>query len=239
MDIQIFKKGFNFSQDGPGNRLVYHLQGCNLVCPWCANPEGMGDGGAAVSVEELADEAVSCRAMFFSGGGVTLTGGEPTMQFAAVYRLLQRLKEIGIDTAMETNGTHPDLERLFPLVDHLMVDCKHYDGAALRQMTGAGDMVFANLKKAAGSHPDLLIRIPLIGGFNASAQDAKGFAAFFSSLPTAGVCVEVLPYHAYGKSKWEASGKVYQMGDAAFVSAEQVTVFRQCLTDAGCRVVRT
>ena len=56
--MRIFQRGFNFSQDGPGNRLVYHLQGCNLRCPWCSNPEGLAlSGGASVSVEELLDEA--------------------------------------------------------------------------------------------------------------------------------------------------------------------------------------
>lgn len=239
MYIQIFKKGFNFSQDGPGNRLVYHLQGCNLICPWCANPEGMGAGGTAVLVQDLADEAVSCRAMFFSGGGVTLTGGEPTMQFAAVCRLLQNLKENGIDTALETNGTHLELERLFPLVDHLMMDCKHYDPGTLQKVVGAKETVFNNLKKAAGGHPDLLIRIPLIGGFNASMKDAAGFAAFFSSLPNAKFRVEVLPYHEYGKSKWEALGIPYRMGQEAFVSAEQAAAFRQCLINAGYTVVHT
>ena len=80
--VRIFQKGFHYSQDGPGNRLIYHLQGCNLRCPWCANPEGLLlDGGTEYTVEELVAEAKRSRMMFFDGGGVTLTGGEVTMQF--------------------------------------------------------------------------------------------------------------------------------------------------------------
>ena len=79
--MRIFQKGFNFSQDGPGNRLVYHLQGCNLRCPWCSNPEGLSfQGGEAYTVDALVDEVLRSRLMFFEGGGVTLTGGEMSLQ---------------------------------------------------------------------------------------------------------------------------------------------------------------
>ena len=79
--MRIFQKGFNFSQDGPGNRLVYHLQGCNLHCPWCSNPEGLSvRGGEEYTVNALVEEVLRSRMMFFEGGGVTLTGGEPMMQ---------------------------------------------------------------------------------------------------------------------------------------------------------------
>ena len=78
--MKIFNKGFNFRQDGPGNRLVYHLQGCNMRCIWCSNPEGMDMcGGRDVTVAQMLDECKRSRAMFFSGGGVTFTGGEATL----------------------------------------------------------------------------------------------------------------------------------------------------------------
>ena len=56
--MKIFQKGFNYSQDGDGNRLVYHLQGCNMKCPWCANPEGMKVEGVIVSDEEWLLESI-------------------------------------------------------------------------------------------------------------------------------------------------------------------------------------
>ena len=73
----ILQKGFNYSQDGPGNRLVYHLQGCNFRCKWCSNPESMGNANPEAknyTVDELADEVKRSRMMFFDGGGVTFTG---------------------------------------------------------------------------------------------------------------------------------------------------------------------
>ena len=70
--LYVFRKGFNYSQDGPGNRLVYHLKGCNLRCPWCSNPEGMDfarPGDAAVTTEDLVARALRSKPMFFDGGG--------------------------------------------------------------------------------------------------------------------------------------------------------------------------
>ncbi|MBO4733445.1 MAG: radical SAM protein, partial [Clostridia bacterium] len=93
--MKIYHKGFNFSQDGPGNRLVYHLQGCNLRCMWCSNPESMpanAEGAKDYTTKEIVSEALSCRPMFFSGGGVTFTGGEPTFQFDALAEALAALK---------------------------------------------------------------------------------------------------------------------------------------------------
>ena len=104
--MRIFGKGFNFSQDGPGNRLVLHLSGCNMKCPWCSNPEGMsGVGGTDYTVEEVVREVVSASPMFFSGGGVTFTGGEATSQPDELRKVLSILKQEGINTAIETNGT--------------------------------------------------------------------------------------------------------------------------------------
>ena len=135
--MKIFFKGFNFSQDGPGNRLVYHLQGCNMKCPWCSNPEGMPFcGGKEVSAEEIVKECMSCKAMFFSGGGVTFTGGEATVWHDELLLVLKKLKEKGIHTAIETNGTDKKLSELLPFIDYLIMDFKHYDAEKHKYYTG-------------------------------------------------------------------------------------------------------
>lgn len=240
MPIRIFQKGFNYAQDGSGNRLVYHLQGCNLSCPWCSNPEGMAfSGGTAVSAEELEQEAVRCRAMFFDGGGVTFTGGECTCQFDGLREVLTRLKRQGISTAIETNGTAPRLAELFPLIDELIMDCKHYDDETHRRFTGCGNaQIIENLRAAAAQHPCVLVRIPLIGSFNASAADMERFAALFLSCDTAHVRFELLPYHEYGKDKWEKCHKPYTVKNA-FVSEEERRQYEDILRGCGLQVVRT
>ena len=242
MELRIFQKGFNYSQDGPGNRLVYHLQGCNLRCPWCSNPEGLAcTGGKAYSAEDLLQQILSSRMMFFDGGGVTFTGGEVTLQFEAVKELLTLLKQNGIHTCIETNGCHVRLPELFPLVDHLIMDCKHHDPEIHRKVTGAScALTHQNLRLAikAGMHP--AVRIPLIGGFNASQEDARKFAALFRELGLPGKgTLELLPYHEYGKDKYKALSMDYTMTDAARISPSTVSEFTRIFTDAGIHVIRT
>lgn len=242
MELSVFQKGFNYSQDGPGNRLVYHLQGCNLRCPWCSNPEGLAaHGGTRYTTEAICREAVQCRPMFFDGGGVTLTGGEVTQQMDAVLELLAQLREAGIHTAVETNGIHGRLPELFPLVDYLIMDCKHYDAERHRQVTGGSNsLTLKHLAQAleAGLHP--AVRIPLIGGFNATEADAVRFAQLFCSMPNwRNMTVELLPYHEYGKKKYETCGLPYTMTKAAHVAPQTVGAIGQILSDAGLTVIHT
>ena len=100
--IYTFQKGFNYSQDGPGNRLVYHLSGCNMFCPWCSNPEGMDlSAGKDYDLKQIVEECVSAKPLFFGGGGVTFTGGEPTMRadIAALVSYAEKMV-----TRLNTNG---------------------------------------------------------------------------------------------------------------------------------------
>ena len=226
--LRIFKKGFSFAVDGPGNRLVYHLRGCNFRCPWCANPECfLPFEGAGTPVEDILREAEQARPLYIAGGGVTFTGGEPTCQFGALREALEGLRARGIHTCVESNAAHPDLPALFPLIDLLILDCKHHDSALHRKWTGQGnEQVLANIKKAAEENMNLLVRIPLIGGVNASARDAAAFAALFKTLGE--FPVEVLRYHEYGKPKWARQGQEYTMRGAQ-VSPEQAKAFEEVL----------
>lgn len=242
MELWYFQKGFNFSQDGPGNRLVYHLCGCNLRCPWCSNPEGMRriEGYArSATVDQILRELLSARAMFFEGGGVTLTGGEATLQFEAVLELLSRAKEAGINTCMETNATHPRFAQLLPHLDTLIADFKHPDDEAHRRWTGEdASRIRANLRAAAASDIPMQLRVPLIHGINDDDRALQGFVAFFAELQRPKMTVEFLRYHEYGKDKWKKLGLEYAMHDA-FVSEQRAVEFEQACRAAGIAVVRT
>lgn len=240
MKIRYFQKGFNYSQDGPGNRLVYHLQGCNWHCPWCSNPEGIDPCRAAKECDtaDLIREAKSCLPMMIDDGGVTLTGGEVLLQWQAARELLQGLHESGISTAIESNLSLPHLDALLPWLDCLMCDCKHYDPEKLHAVTGGTlDGLKENFAALSASPVPTVVRIPLIHTFNDAKEDAKGFLRFFAALPGK-FSVEILPYHEYGKEKWSKIGKPYQMHDA-FVSKDTVAFFEQTFTDAGIHIVHT
>lgn len=239
MNLNYFQKGFNYSQDGRGNRLVYHLRGCNLRCPWCSNPEGMELSEGGTPTEKIVEEAERAKPMFFDGGGVTFTGGECTCQFEALKEVLMLLLKKNIRTAIETNGTSPRLPELFPFLDELIMDCKHYDSETHRRFTGLGnEQIISNLKTAAEEHSDLLIRIPLIGGFNAGENDFQRFIELFETIEAHSARIELLSYHEYGRDKWMQIGKTYTVHDA-FVSEETRRRYESVLRDHGFRVVRT
>lgn len=292
MELQYFQKGFNYSQDGPGNRLVLHLQGCNLHCPWCANPEGMSlrpplmqktaelpefvcPHGAVTAegqlrreqcedcpdracvtqrrntylvcptvtatVEQLAEEILSCRTMFTDGGGVTFTGGEATLQLEPLKCLLERVHTAGVHTAVETNGTNRRMPELLPWLDYFIGDLKHYDSQRLRQVTG-GDLtiILDNLKAVAQAQRPMLVRVLLVHGFNDTPADIEGFLNVLLPLHQCNpnLSVEFLSYHEYGKIKWEQCGLPYTMEDA-FVQPQTVAAFTKAFREAGIPVVRT
>ena len=239
MNIRILQKGFNYSQDGPGNRLVYHLQGCNLHCPWCSNPESMAlCGGNEVSVLDLVNEAVKAEMMFFDGGGVTFTGGEPTVQFDALKEALILLKENKINTAIETNGTNPKLPELFEFIDFLIMDFKHHNSEKLKEYTGVGnETVIKNIAAACEKNKKPLLRIPLIHGFNSSVEDAENFAEILKDYKEE-LRIEILRYHEYGKDKWKQNNMEYTM-ENAFVDDEEFENFCDILKSNGFTLIKT
>ncbi len=240
--MKIFQKGFNYSQDGPGNRLVYHLLGCNMRCPWCSNPEGMrADKGEffEMTPQEIVAEAVSSKPMFFDGGGVTFTGGECTLQAEELLAVLQCLNEKGIDTCIETNGTSDALPKLSEYIDHVIVDLKHPDSQKLKGVTGVGnEITVQNIRHFAECGKDLLVRVPLIGGFNTDLEAIDGFLKIFSSINRDTVRFELLKYHEYGKDKWEKLGLTYTV-ENAFVTEEQRRKIEETMKHCKLNVIRT
>lgn len=233
--MRIFNKGFNFSQDGPGNRLVYHLQGCNLGCIWCSNPEGMAfDGGIKYTPDEILTECISCKPMFFSGGGVTFTGGEATMQFNELSEVLTYLQNNAIHTAIETNGTHEKLPALLPFINYLIMDFKHFDSNIHKEFTGLGnETIKANFEQISNSGRQLHIRIPLINNFNTAYPEK--FAQYFSSHNTENTVFEFLPYHEYGKEKWQSKYKVTD----GFIKKGTLEEFTGIFTEYGLNTIKT
>lgn len=234
--MKILQRGFNYSQDGPGNRLVYHTQGCNFKCKWCSNPESMSpnsDEAQIIPNDELVDEIFRSRMMFFDGGGVTFTGGEATMQPDDLIYILKKVKAQGIHTAIETNGSSPRLAEIAEYVDYLIVDMKQPDDELHKKYVAhSNKTTVENLIRLSKERNQLHVRIPLINHVN---TDPEPFSRLFKSMDMTNTVVELLAYHEYGKCKWTED---YQITDG-FVTDEQVLSFRRRLEKDGIKFVTT
>lgn len=234
--MKILQKGFNYSQDGPGNRLVYHLQGCNFTCKWCSNADSIpleNPKAKDYSTDELFDEIMRSRMMFFDGGGVTFTGGEVCVQSDELLRLLKKLKDNGIHTAIETNGSYDSLKVIAEYVDYLIVDMKHFDDSEHMKWVGASNRsVKENLEYFFSLGRQIHIRVPVINGVN---NDPQGFADYFRNYDTSNAVFEFLAYHEFGKDKWQGN---YQI-ENGFVESGAIKRFKETFGNFGLKTVVT
>ena len=235
MKTVIFEKGFNYSQDGPGNRLVYHMSGCNMYCPWCSNPEGMSAKGKEYSTDDIKKEIISALPMYFDGGGVTFTGGECTIQSEAICDIIDSLPNISF--CIESNADTINFLSVAEKCDTVIVDYKSPDKEKLNTVTGGNTERIENNIRNILKTKHLHIRIPFIHGFNDDDESLNGFVKFFKSLK-GDFDVEILPYHEYGKEKWQKQNKQYTVTDG-FVKKETINLFIEKLKSNSIRVVKT
>lgn len=167
-------------------------------------------------VEELLDIVEADSAFYArSGGGLTLSGGEPLAQPDFALALLKEAKRRRINTAVETTGHAPwgVLAEAASLLDTIIYDIKCLDEETHRTGTGVSNqLILANFARLCEAFPDLpkLVRTPVIPGFNDDEQTISEIAALLHGKP--GVTYELLPYHRLGQSKYEALGREYPLG---------------------------
>ena len=203
----------NFSvNDGDGIRTTVFMAGCPLRCAWCANPEGQTCRNAMTHwvktsevVQKIRQQEIFYR---YSGGGVTFSGGEATAQPQFLAEMADALYDDGISLALETCGQF-DFDSLRPVLqkmDLIFMDLKHPDSEAHRRFTGVGnETILQNLQKTASLDIPLVVRIPMITGVNTDESTLhRAFAFISTSCP--GAALELLPYHRYGETKYDALG---------------------------------
>ena len=208
---------------------------CVKACPNSA----FEISGKRMSVEEVVDEA--CRDELFytnSGGGVTLSGGEPLAQPEFAHRLLARCKENALHTALDTCGFAPweTLVRLLEHTDLVLYDLKHLDPARHLEGTQVDNaLILENLGRTIDSAKSRVwIRIPVVPGYNDSEEHFRRLAAFISSKPVEKV--SLLGYHEWGRSKHVALGRKYPLAQTPSLPKERLEPLEQILTTAGIDV---
>ena len=231
--------------DGPGIRTAVFFKGCPLHCLWCSNPESQHEGvqpereislrGKLYTLQEALDICLADRDFYLeSGGGVTLTGGEPLSQANFASMLLSALKKEAIHTAIETTGFASSelFLKVCELSDLLLYDIKHYDSRKHMEGTGVGnELVLKNLSLAVEAKKDILIRIPVIPDFNDSPSDALGFSRTIRQIGLSRV--QLLPFHQFGQKKYESLAMEYTMASEKALHPEDLDGYRSIFEENG------
>ena len=212
--------------DGPGLRYVVFLQGCPFRCLYCANPDTIDARGEGrlTEPEYILEQAVSMRPFFGKRGGITFSGGEPTVQAEALVPLFRRLKEEGIHICVDSNGGiwNEHVERLLNLTDLVLLDVKEMDDARHMGITGRSNgqtLRTAQWLEERG-HP-FWLRYVLVPGVSDFEEDLRALGERFGKYRMV-ERVELLPYHRLGVHKYEALGWEYKLGDVKENTPEQL-----------------
>ena len=204
--------------DGPGIRFVLFLQGCYLQCKYCHNRDTWDlKGGEPKSLDDILEKMKRYKNyMMLSGGGVTVTGGEPFLQVKFLIELFKKLKEEGIHTCIDTSGIvaiTDDVKELLKYTDLVLLDIKHIDDEKCKKLVGVSnkrELEFAQY--LSENNIKIWIRQVLVPGYTDDEEDLKRLKKFIKSLKTV-ENVQILPYHSMGKFKWEKLGNKYELED--------------------------
>jgi pyruvate formate lyase activating enzyme len=198
-------------------RFVLWTTGCLMRCLYCHNPDTWHlKNGRPMTVDEVMAEVDKYKQfMQITGGGVTISGGEPLVQAPFVCRLLRACKERGLHTVLDTNGYlgHRMSDEDLSLVDLVLLDIKSFDPETHERTTGiAVDEILAFARRLSTLGTPTWIRFVLVPGLTDDPANVEGLAAFVATLDNV-ERVEVLPFHQMGRSKWERLGEPYPLAD--------------------------
>ena len=220
---------------------------CN-ACGKCVSvcyPEALTIYGKKLTAEEVFDEVYRDR-MFYkgTGGGITVSGGEPLQQPRFLLAVLRLCRNAGIHTCLETTGytTKEVLEQILPVTDHVLFDLKHMDAKLHQQFTGKPNkQILENAGTVAISDTPVMFRMPLVPGFNDTPQNIKDTADFIRGFERDNILgLELMPYHRMGTGKYESLDKPYALSHVKPSEPDYVESIRQRVEAFGlmCTVSR-
>jgi len=199
--------------------------------------------GKEYPVDELVKELRKDE-MFYeeSGGGVTLSGGEVmTADMDYVEALCKKLVHMGITVTIDTCGYAPyeNYERILPYIDTFLYDIKTMDNEIHKKYMGAGnELILSNLEKLNAAGARIYIRIPTIKGVNASDEEMGKIINYLLEKKIHAACVNLLPYHNTGSSKYEKLGTVYEGAGLRVPDKEEMEHFVELFKEAGFHNVK-
>lgn len=220
--------------DGPGIRFVLFLQGCHLECKYCHNRDTWDiNGGEYKSVDDIVEKVKEYKNYIIpSGGGVTVTGGEPLLQVKFLIEFFERLKKEGINTCIDTSGMvalTEDIKEVLKMTDLVLLDIKHIDDEKCKDLVGKSNKLELEFAKyLSDNNIRMWIRQVLIPGYTDDEKDLIKLKEFINTLHTVEK-VQVLPYHSMGKYKWEKLGLKYGLDGVREATTEEVEKAKKIL----------
>lgn len=201
--------------DGPGTRLTVFLSGCPLRCLYCHNPDTFySNKGHPVLLKDLVKRVKRYRGVFrATGGGLTISGGEPLFQARYVKKLLRAAKELGVHTALDTSGFLGAYatDELLDDVDLVLLDLKSGDPEVYRATTGRELQPTLDFgRRLAARGTEVWVRFVLVPGLTDDEANVEAVAAHAASFGNVSR-VEVLPFHQMGRDKWATLGLDYEL----------------------------
>ena len=219
-----------------------------LKCGTCASaciPKALKLSGKLYTIDQLWDQVRRDRPFYAtSGGGVTLSGGEPLLQFEQAAALLQKCHEEGVNTAIETAGNYPwsHLEAVLPHCDTIHFDIKGWDPEVCKRCIGSDNKrIIENLTKLDQAisemkkKPALIVRTPIIPDYNFSVEDYKNLAEFLLTLKNL-TRLELIPFHNFGEPKYQQVDKDYCFLGWKNVHAEDLKAYKEAAEATGLPV---
>lgn len=228
------------SVDGPGTRLTAFLAGCPLRCLYCHNPDTIQmRRGEPVLATELLNRVARYRAVFgATGGGLTISGGEPLMQPEFVARLLRGAKAMGLHTALDTSGFlgAACTDAMLDDIDLVLLDVKSGLPDTYRRVTGRDLQPTLDFgRRVAARGKEIWVRFVLVPGLTDDPVNVEAVADYVAGLATV-TRVEVLPFHQMGRDKWASLGMRYELEDTPAPGPELVERVRDQFRSRGLKV---
>ena len=234
--------------DGPGVRFVVFFEGCPMRCQYCHNPDTwVLTDGKQMEADEIIDRFLR-NASFYRTGGITATGGEPMLQIDFLTELFAKAKAHGIHTCLDTSGimfpgfpedgeatsdiTLEKIDRLLDVTDLVMLDIQHIRDEDHRKLTGHSNKnILAFARYLDQKKKPVWIRHVVVPGITFEEAELTERGHFLKTLSNMEK-LEVLPYHALGKVKYDNLGMDYVLKDTPQLTKEEAKKAEQMIRDA-------
>lgn len=215
-----------------------------VQCEKCireCNSNGLKITGKEMSVDEIMVEVLADKDFYMnSGGGITLSGGEPLLHLSFAINLLKTCKDQGVNTCVETSGflSSDKFKKILPLIDILLFDYKITSTKQHKEYTGvANKIILNNLDIAYNAGKDIVLRCPIIPGVNDTEEHFKGIRSIDIKYPKL-KGIEILPYHSIGNSKRTSLGAEETLTEIQTTSQELVDKWMDQLKKLKCEKVK-